>query len=220
VIGLAAATNIIQAARFAFAIDLPLNRFVTINWATSGAASGFNPTSRFLKLAGDWLSTNGVVRTWIWTREAGHHTGEHVHIAMHVPPSLGREFGNRQRAWAKTAGARWWTGTIKTRPVGRSSSHAFHGVQYGERYEDHLRMTVEYLLKGTSADTAAVAGLAISRVPGGRIAGKRAGTSANIGASARTRLNEPANRAFDHLSAGTHGDAALREHAASPYTTD
>jgi hypothetical protein len=40
-------------------------------------------------------------------------------------------------------------------------------------------------LKGTTADTAEAVGLRIKRVPGGRLTGKRAGTSANIGESAR-----------------------------------
>lgn len=194
IIGLAAATNIIEAAGFAFAIELPLNRFVTINWATGGAKAGVNPTARFLKAAGDWLSTHDVPRTWVWTREACHHDGEHVHIAMHVPPALGSAFGNRQQAWAKAAGVQWWLGVIKTRPVGKSTRHAYHGIQYGEHYADHLWQTVEYILKGTTADTAQAVGLKIERVPGGRLTGKRAGTSANIGESARrSALNSTTN---------------------------
>jgi hypothetical protein len=184
-ITLSTARNIIEAALFADAIGHPLNRFVTINWSSGGCTGGTKANTRWLKLAGDWLAKRGVPRTWIWVREAGAYKGEHIHIALYVPPSLGAAFGRQQGAWLKLCGARRRKGVIHTRPVGRNASHALNRVSYGEDYLDHLRTTVEYLLKGVSVDTARELGITQFREDGGGVVGLRAGTSTSIGKGAR-----------------------------------
>jgi hypothetical protein len=184
----AAAANIIAAIGFAATIGLPLNRFVTVHWQAGGAANGPQATGRFLKLAGDWLRLRGVPVTYAWVRETGDLKGEHVHIALHVPPALGHAFGHRQRGWVRAAGARCWRGVINTRPIGDSASHAFVGVRYGRYYTEDLAAAVEYLLKGADAATASAHGLQRARDDGGTLAGKRVATSANIGRAARVGI--------------------------------
>jgi hypothetical protein len=182
---LAAAANIIEGLAHAAIIGLPLNRFVTIHWQSGGGAAGPQATGRFLKFAGDWLRLRGVQITYAWVRETGRLKGEHVHIALHVPPEHGPAFGHQQRRWVKAAGAKCWRGVIQTRPVGSSASHAFVGIRHGEAYSDHLAAAAEYFLKGADAGTAAALGLARDRETQGTLTGKRASTSANIGRDAR-----------------------------------
>lgn len=181
----AAVENILAAIGHAATIGLPLNRFVTIHWQSGGAPLGPQATGRFLKMAGDWLRLRGVPATYAWVRESGDLKGEHVHIAMHVPPALGIAFGHRQRGWVKAAGARCWRGVIKTRPIGISASQAIVGMGDGEHYSVNLAAVVEYLLKGADLATANANGLTRARDDGGILRGKRAATSANIGLAAR-----------------------------------
>lgn len=78
--------NVAAAARHALESGTPLNRFVTINWSSAGVENARAATSRFLKLAGDWLSDQGVRRAYVWVRE--NNGGDHVHILIHVPHGL------------------------------------------------------------------------------------------------------------------------------------
>ena len=181
----AAVGNVLAAINFAPKIGQPLNRFVTIHIQAAGGLPGPQLIGQFLKLAGDWLRLRNVQPTYVWVRETGEHKGEHVHIAINVPPEHGRGFGHRQRGWMKAIGLRCWRGVIHTRPIGNSASHAFSDVRYGEAYSDHLTAMIEYLLKSADPATARAYGLAKQREIGGVLVGKRLGTSANIGASAR-----------------------------------
>lgn len=179
------AQNIIDAAHFAATMAKPLNRFTTIHWQQAGVTTNIQgATLRFLKLAADWLRLRGETLAYIWVRESGDGKGEHVHILLHVPPYLGRAFSSRQRGWLKACGASFSKGMIFSRPVGRSLSHAFVGIRYGEPYQDHLDAALNYVLKSTSPHAHARLGLP-KHEPSGVIIGKRCSTSQNIGRAAR-----------------------------------
>lgn len=168
---------------------MPLNWWVTINWATAGAGDrALKATGRFFKLANDWLRSKGYALAYVWVRETGPYKGEHVHIAMHVPPHVGRAFGHRQRAWIKRAGE---TGpyrrrTVKTDAIGLRLDHALKGRMYGEFHADDLARVVAYMLKGADDDAAALFGI-VKREFGGEIIGKRCGTCLILGRAAQRK---------------------------------
>jgi len=171
--------NLLAAAEYARTIGRPLNRFTTIHWQAGGLVGDYQgATLRFLKLARDWLRLRGESLTYIWVRESGEGIGEHVHILMHVPPHLARQFSNRQRGWLQACDATFRKGVISSRPVGRNYRHALKGVQYGERYRDHLANVLAYVLKG-------------EREFAGELSGKRCSTSQNIGRKARRGWPNP-----------------------------
>lgn len=194
------ATGIIEAAQFAAAIGLPFNRHVTIHWERAGIADNraAAATGYFLKLGSDRLAKlvckvvkkTGENRTalprlaWAWVREndAGGEgpKGSHVHILLHVPAELTWS-GWRVRRWLeRITGHRYRAGVIKTARIGGSLGAA------PAAYEANLAAVVGYVLKGASGDVQRALGL--DRIEaGGRIIGKRAGTSQNIGRAARGR---------------------------------
>jgi hypothetical protein len=178
--------NIIAAGEFTAAEHRPLNRHTTIHFEAAQIADPVRAIGQYLKLAGDWLRTQGAVFAYIWVREAGEKKGEHVHILMHVRPDLVSAFARRERGWRTRIGAARALGAFHSSAVGRSYRHAVTGIQYGERYSDHLGEVIGYLVKG--AERRAVDALGLTRVePGGELWGKRSGMSENIGRAARRR---------------------------------
>ena len=177
----ASARNLIEATCFAVQSDLPFNRMVTIHWDAAGVADDLKATGLFLKLASDWVRRHGGKTAFIWVRENGPGKGRHVHILMHLPPDVAREFNRYQRRWLQTCGAQWRAKVLLSRPVGRSLRHALTG---GADYVANLSEALSYVLKG--ADHRAREMLGIERCePGGRVVGKRCGVSQNIGPAAR-----------------------------------
>jgi hypothetical protein len=195
---LAQGRSVIAGAIHAVTLARPLNRFVTIHWE-AGGLGGSLPTTRFLKLAGDWLALRSVPRVWLWVRESGDGKGDHVHILMHVPAHLGRAFAGQQRRWLKACGSVYRTGVIKTRAIGHSYATPQPGSELARTYGPNLRTAVEYLLKGADAAAAKTLGLTRSREFEGTITGKRTATSQGIGPAARARWNRdhPDRRAAD-----------------------
>ncbi|MDA5192667.1 hypothetical protein [Govanella unica] len=186
----AQAVNILEAACHADAIGLPLNRFTTIHWEAGGVTEDFQgATGAFLKRAKDWLRLRGVEMAYVWVREDGPAAGEHVHILLHLPPRLVRDFSYRQRGWLKACGATFRKGVIFSRPVGTSLSHAFVRIRYGQNYYDHLTQVVDYMLKGADQVTRAHLGLS-KATQTGSLQGKRTATSQNIGRAARNGVKE------------------------------
>ena len=174
------------AAVFTAQEHRPLNRHTTIHFEAAGIDQPVRAIGQYLKLAGDWLRTRGQPFAYIWVRESGDRKGEHVHILMHVPPQMAKQFARRERGWRKRIGARPALGAFRSTPVGRSYRHGEVGIQFGESYCDHLNEIVAYLVKG--AEPVAVKALGHVRAePGGELWGKRTGTSENIGRAARSR---------------------------------
>lgn len=176
--------NILGAVEHARRIELPLNRFVTINWEAAGVSSSA-ATGAFLKRASDWLRSLGYSTAFVWTQERGDKIGQHAHILMHVPPHLARRFAGRQRGWLKQGGARFHKGLIKSRPIGRSLSAAMIPGYAQGAYEQNLSVVTCYILK--EADDGARGLLThLFRQTGNGIVGKRASTSQNVGLKARS----------------------------------
>lgn len=178
--------NIMAAAVFTAEEHRPLNRHTTVHFDAAGIADPVAAIRSYMKLARDWLHTQGAPFAYIWVRESGKAKGEHAHILMHVPSHLISQFARRERGWRKRIGAERRKGSFHSTPIGRSYRHAEIGVQYGQSYADALAGMIGYLVK--SADPRAVRALKLTRVePGGELCGKRSGTSENIGRSARER---------------------------------
>jgi hypothetical protein len=177
-----ACQSIIDAALYAAAVRLPLNRFITIHWERGKVDQPLSATGRFLKLATGWLRSKGVATGNIWVRESGVSKGDHVHILMHVPQALAAAFGQRQQGWLKTCGVHRAKGVVLTRPVGRSYDDP------PTTYAANLDNVLGYFFKG--ADDEAHHRLCLNadrRRPGGRIVGKRSGFSQNLGPAARSQ---------------------------------
>lgn len=179
------AEKLIAAARFAWQIGLPLNQHITIHWEQAGVPDheAGAATSRFLRLASQWIAKRGGRFAYAWVRENGAGKGSHLHVLAHVPPGL--SLGPMQRGWLrKITGRTYVPGTIMTKRVGGTRSAA---ETTPDLYLSNLAIVVGYQLKGVSAALAAKLGL-VPLQQHGRIIGKRAGTSENLGARARLRL--------------------------------
>lgn len=169
------ANGVIEAALHARRIGLPFNRHITIRLERAGIPDRGAVTAirRFLTRLRDWLRKQGLRTAYAWARESGPVIGSHVHILVHIPDGV--SLGRRSRRWIEAvSGAPYCAGTIRTRRISQSA------------YDANLAAVVGYLCKGASAEAADALGLD-RRKAGGRIIGKRAGWSENVGAKARRR---------------------------------
>ncbi len=178
------ANKLIAAVRYAWAIGHPLNRHITLHWEQCGVPDldAGAATSRFLRLASQWLKARGEPFAYVWVRENGDGKGSHVHILAHVPSGV--SLGSRQRGWLRLiTGRPYVSGAILTKRVGGTRSAA---DTMPDTYLSNLANVVGYQLKGLSATSAEALGL--TRTPQhGKIIGKRAGVSENLGSIARSR---------------------------------
>jgi hypothetical protein len=167
---------IMKAALHAIVIGLPLNRFITINWALAGIDDAPAAQAAFLKLLRDWLGSLEQATAYVWVQERGTAMGIHSHILIHIPPSLIRRLGQLQRGWLKRIGATTKKGTICSKPIGLTSHVALSSdPETHAAYRQNLDEVVAYILKG--ADTKARRTHGITRASQcSHIFGKRAGT--------------------------------------------
>jgi hypothetical protein len=193
--------EIIAASQFAARVGLPLNRHLTIHWEAAGVTDcgAAAATAAFLALARDWLRKRGAASAWVWVRENGDNKGSHVHILVHCRPELARAFSAMQRRWLRrVTGNPYRARVIRTARIGGTLTAAQMAPAH---YAENLAAVVAYLLKG--ATLAAARELGLQRLEaGGRIIGKRAGTSQNIGRATRSRFAKVAKSgetAFDPL---------------------
>jgi hypothetical protein len=180
------AVNIIEAAGHAAALSLPLNRHITIHWGQAGIldCEAAAATGRYVKLVADCIAKRGGRFACVWVRENGDGKGTHVHILAHIP--AGFALARMQRRWLRhISGRPYLKGTIKTTRIGGRLAAA-QGLTEG--YRANLREVVAYVLKGVSADSAAALGFD-KLEPGGRIIGKRCGSSQNLGRQARVGMS-------------------------------
>lgn len=176
--------KIIAAAQRAVRAGLPLNRHLTIHWEAAGVPDcrAAWATARFLTLARDWLRKRGAPFAWAWVRENGDGKGGHVHILLHCRPELARSFAAMQRRWLRRVTSRPYRArVIRTARIGGTLTAAETAPAV---YAENLAAVVGYLLKGASPEAARSLGLERLE-PGGRVTGKRAATSENIGKAAR-----------------------------------
>ena len=168
--------SLTASARMAMKPGRAVNRFITVHWERAGIVDdkAMAATTAFLKSLREWAG----VATYIWMRENGDGKGSHLHILAHVPA------GKRWHA----APARRWLERITGNPYRRGIILTRHirgaGNPDSVLYRANLGAVLEYVLKGASPETASALGIA--HEAGGRIVGKRCGTSRNIGRRART----------------------------------
>lgn len=178
--------NLIDAARHADAIGLPLNRMITIHWESAGVPleAIVRATGRFTDLMTKALARHGSKTAWLWVHEGGANKGGHCHLLAHVPANFVPIMGKLQKRWLyNITSKKYRAGVIRSKPVGRrlgieASNPDFYAVNLGN--------ALAYLLKGASQEAASRFGLTRLE-PGGRIIGKRCGTSQNIGAKAQKK---------------------------------
>lgn len=176
--------NLKAAERHAGAIGLPFTRMMSIHWEAAGVPlEGMTKaTGRFIDLLSKALARYGSGTAWLWVQENGDGKGAHCHILVHVPARLVRLITGLQRGWLrKITGQPYRARVINSKPIGgrlglEVGNPALHAV--------NLEVALAYLLKGASPEAANQFGL--DRLQhGGRVIGKRCGTSQNIGAKAR-----------------------------------
>jgi hypothetical protein len=112
--------------------------------------------------------------TFVWAREIHcDHTGEHLHVLMHVPDRL---FGDFQQRLVK-----WFPGPGEMDV--RAAHYRVTLTDSGKR-----KSAISYICKQMTPQAWWRRGLI--RVPGGKILGKRGGVSANLTSKAITHFNQ------------------------------
>ncbi len=182
----AQATNLIAATAHATAIGLPFTRMITIHWEAAGVPLGLmaKATGRFTDLITKALARHGSRTAWLWVHENGDQKGGHCHLLVHVPAALVPVVTRLQKGWLRRITDKpYRRRVIHSKPVGGRL-----GLEVGnpDLHAINLEAALFYVLKGASA--AAASQLNLERLePGGRVIGKRCGTSQNIGKTARAR---------------------------------
>lgn len=178
--------NLIDAAAFAGQIGKPLNRHCSAHFALIGREDrdGFETLQAFLKLAREWCYRQGETLAYVWTRESAE-IGTHAHILFHVPPPLEAVFARRLWRWMKQAcGGAYAKGACHSRRVYGWQSYLRGDPETFERNQGNV---LHYILKAADGDATARHALTKQQA-GGRVVGKRCGTSQNIGKKERLKL--------------------------------
>ncbi len=176
--------NLTAATAHALAIRLPFTRFITVHWESAAIALAdmAGATGRFLDLMTKALARHGARTAWLWVHENGEGKGGHVHILAHVPAGLAPIVARLQRRWLRSiTGQPYRARLIHSKPIGGRL-----GLETGnpDLHALNLSAALAYVIKG--ADPIAARQFGLSRLePGGRVIGKRCGTSQNIGPKAR-----------------------------------
>ena len=176
--------NLIGAALYADAIGLPFTRMITVHWEAAGVTlDGMaRATGRFIDMLSKTLARHCSATAWLWVHENGDGKGGHCHLLAHVPAALVGIVTRLQKRWLRTiTGNPYRARVIKSVPIGgrlglEGSNPALHAI--------NRDAALSYVLKGADEATATAFGLDRLEA-GGRIIGKRCGTSQNIGAKAR-----------------------------------
>ena len=176
--------NLEAAERHARAIGLPYTRMITIHWQAAGVALAdmVKATGRFLDMLAKTLARHKSKTSWLWILENGERKGGHCHLLVHVPAALVSIITRLQKGWLyRITDNPYRARVIHSKPIGGRL-----GLETGnpELHASNLVVALGYVLKGANAEAAAKFGLARLEA-GGRIIGKRCGTSQNIGAKAR-----------------------------------
>lgn len=176
--------NLTAATAHADAIGLPFTRMVTIHWEAAGVplAVMVKATGSFTDLMAKALARHGSGTAWLWTHENGDGKGGHCHLLAHVPADLVSRLTALHRGWLRRiTGNPYRARVIHSKPIGGRL-----GLEAGnpDLHAINLEAALAYVLKGASSEAVSQFGLEWLE-PGGRVIGKRCGTSQNIGAKAR-----------------------------------
>jgi len=169
-------------------MGLPFTRMISIHWEAAGVPlwGMAKATGRFLDLMAKALARHGIRTAWLWVHESGERKGGHCHVLVHVPAELVATVAKLQRGWLRRiTGKPYRARVIHSDPIGGRL-----GLEVGnpDLHRVNLEAALAYVLKG--ANPAAASQFGLARVePGGRVIGKRCGTSQNIGAQARKADN-------------------------------
>lgn len=177
--------KILETVRVSLGLDMPFNRMLTIHWEKLGVvpADGLAVLTAFNSLARDWARKRGHSIAYLWIREndfGDGSKGEHVHILLHIPEPILREFIQPMtRRWLlRVTGGKYIKGAARFDTIGQRASD-YRNAQ--EIYRENLgKLVVGYLLKGASKEATRELGLPREN-DGGRIEGKRWGRSQNLG---------------------------------------
>jgi hypothetical protein len=181
--------NLKAAERHADAIGLPFTRMISIHWQLAGVplVGMAKATGRFTDLMAKALARHGSGTAWLWTHENapgnGHEKGGHCHLLAHVPAALVHVLTGLQIGWLRMITGRTYTvAVIHSKPIGGRL-----GLEVGNPDLHAVNLTVAfgYLCKGAPQTVLDRFEIERKHKPGGRIIGKRCGTSQNIGAKAR-----------------------------------
>jgi len=193
--------ELIAAAAHAKKIGCPLNRFISVHLDRGDLDDRAQiAVGGFLRRAGQWLGDRDIPATYLWVLEHVAGTGLHVHILIHVPPTIQKDFGFRARhAWLKLSGLTPSANVIRSEHVGpRGFDQATASKRDKASYDRQLAGVLRYHLKNIDPaapmpgldDTTAAAALRIDPESSTAIYGKRCGWSQNIGATARQRWRD------------------------------
>jgi hypothetical protein len=182
-------TSLIAATSHSYKIGLPFNRMITIHWQAAGIALPdiAEATGRFLDLFTKWLGRCGYRTAWLWVHEGGDNKGGHCHMLVHVPAALVSRLTGLQKRWLRRiSGKPYRRHVILSRPIG-----GWLGLENGNPglHANNLEVALAYVLKGACPTAALHFGLTRLEY-GGRIIGKRCGTSQNIATKARKLYDE------------------------------
>lgn len=180
--------NLKAAECHAAKLGLPFTRMISIHWQAAGVplAGMVKATGRFTDLMAKALARHGSGTAWLWTHEnapgTGHDKGGHCHLLTYVPTNLVPVVTALQRGWLRRITRQPYRArVIHSKPIGGRL-----GLEAGnpDLHAINLEAALAYVLKGASPEAASQ--FALGRLePGGRVIGKRCGTSQNIGAKAR-----------------------------------
>lgn len=183
--------NLKAAARHAEKIGLPLTRMITIHWQAAGVPLGgmAKATYRFLDLLTKTLARHGSGTAWLWVhenaRDPNNDKGGHCHLLVHLPGHLVPVVARLQLGWLRRITEQpYQARVIHSKPIGGRL-----GLEVGNPHlhAANVEAVMAYVLKGASPEAAAQFGLERLK-QGGRVIGKRCGTSQNIGPAARRSL--------------------------------
>lgn len=177
-------SNLKAAERYAANIGLPFTRMITIHWEAAGVplAGMAKATGRFVDLMTKAVARHASRTAWLAVHENCGPKGGHCHLLAHVPAALVPLVTALQRGWLRRiTGQPYRARVILSKPIGGRL-----GLEVGnpELHSINLEAALAYILKGASQRAAKQFGL-VRLEPGGRVVGKRCGTSQNIGAKAR-----------------------------------
>lgn len=181
-------SNLIAAAAHAHAIGLPFTRMITIHWQSAGVplAKMVWATGRFVDLLSKAIIRFGSRTAWLWVHECGPRKDGHCHLFAYVPAGFVKRLRKLQMGWLRSiTGRPYKIRVIRSEPIG-----GMLGLELGnpELHNANLWAAIGYVLKGANPEATARFRLALIE-PGGRVIGKRCGTSQNIGPKARAAVS-------------------------------
>lgn len=175
--------EIISAANFAISTGRTFQRHWTVLYERAGIAehNAAHFIGKLLDLVSKQARREGGNLTALWVREMGSVKGGHVHILLHLPP--GMKLRNRTRRWIEIAGGTYCPQVSMMKRVRGTSLNSDNSVS-NTCARANATNVARYLMKSSRLEKGESLGLGKCG-RGGRIIGKRMGSTQNIGKAAR-----------------------------------